>query len=1076
MKKTIGYLFSMKMMALGLIVFLLSIAIATFVEAKYDVQTAKILIYNSFWFGTLLFYLCINLIVNIFRYKMWKREKVAMFSFHLSFIIILIGSGVTRFYSFEGFMPIREGEQENFIYSSDPYLWYKINDGDSQYVHSHHMFLSEVATKDFTYKVNFPQHADPIEISYVNYRKNLIDSLVTNDSIREASLEIVTDGMSSNYVAQGDFLMVGDIPLSFDKKDKLPGISIHKNGPKLELKSAHEITYLPMSQMVEARRSGQEPHDSLYVKIPAGETVPFQVKTLYIVNGKQFVFKELHAHTKQLQIKSKNKKEGENVLTVKVKDGEDELLVDLIGGKGVIPNHHVFEFKGLVYEMEYGPKKIELPFYIGCKDFRLERYPGSTAPASFESDLVINDEANGVLRDQTVFMNRVMDYNGYRFFQSSYNPDEKGTILSVNHDWWGTNITYVGYLLMSIGMVLSLFARNGRLNELGRLLKEVYKKKKNLINVLILSISVSGISIGQEADHHDHDGHDHSGHNHAQAKSALPDFVDEHYFVSEEHADKLASLLVQDYQGRIVPMHTVANQILNKIYRSNKYEENGVKYNAVQTVMSMHMYNRYWMYQPVIYVSSKGGWRDKLGLEGSYASFADLTNDKGDFIYLEEYGEAHRMLESKRGEEEKQLLKLVDKYQVFMGVIEWSYMKIIPKKTSENNDWLIPLDRTALEQDSLSWSKYIGYFSAVDQAGRTDTYAKSDLTLDEIKKHQRAVSSKIVPSVKTVKDEIAYNKMHIFKSSYQAYVSIGFMLLIVFFVKIFTPATEKSEKVYRWIGRILGSFLIVIFLYHGYGLYLRAMITGYAPWSNGYEALVFIAWVVILIGLILSRKNMIILAAAAILASLIIIVTEMNLLDPEITPMVPVLKSFWLKIHVAIITGSYAPLGIGCMLALLNLILYIFRTPKNGKIVTLNINELTYVIEITLTIGLFMLTIGTFLGGVWANESWGRYWGWDPKETWALVSVLVYAVILHLRYIPAFKSKFIFNVVSFWGYTSILFTFFGVNFVLTGLHSYAQGDEMAALPANIWIIGLVFAILTLIAGYRNRAYKKHLKN
>ena len=224
-------------------------------------------------------------------------------------------------------------------------------------------------------------------------------------------------------------------------------------------------------------------------------------------------------------------------------------------------------------------------------------------------------------------------------------------------------------------------------------------------------------------------------------------------------------------------------------------------------------------------------------------------------------------------------------------------------------------------------------------------------------------------------------------------------------------------------------------------------------------------------GFIFSRKNVVVVAGTAILASLMIFVTELNLLDPEITPLQPVLKSYWLMIHVAVITGSYGFLGLACILGLLNLILYVFRTPKNGKFITANISELTYVSEMTMTIGVFMLTIGTFLGGIWANESWGRYWGWDPKETWALVSVLVYATILHLRFIPGLKSKFVFNLVSFWGYSAILFTFFGVNFILVGLHSYAQGDGLGDFPSWISYTIIVFIAFSVLAYWRNKTYK-----
>jgi cytochrome c-type biogenesis protein CcsB len=202
----------------------------------------------------------------------------------------------------------------------------------------------------------------------------------------------------------------------------------------------------------------------------------------------------------------------------------------------------------------------------------------------------------------------------------------------------------------------------------------------------------------------------------------------------------------------------------------------------------------------------------------------------------------------------------------------------------------------------------------------------------------------------------------------------------------------------------------------------------------------------------------------------------MNLMDPEITPLVPVLKSYWLMIHVAIITGSYGFLGLACILGLINLKLYLLQSEKSATLVKLNIQEITYIAEMTMTVGLYMLTIGTFLGGVWANESWGRYWGWDPKETWALVSVLVYAVILHFRMIPGLQGRFLFNALAFWGYSAILFTFFGVNFMLVGLHSYAQGEGLGQFPT--WLIYLIiaFVLLTTLAFLRNKSIEKKQKD
>jgi cytochrome c-type biogenesis protein CcsB len=1064
--------FSMRMMAAGMIVFLVAIAAATFFESAYDIQTAKIIIYNALWFELLLVFLGLNLIANIFRYNMLRREKIATLMFHLSFIIILIGAGVTRYISFEGLMMIREGEKSNFIYSSDPHIWFRVNDGKVQYSYSEKLFMSEITDNDFSIDVDFPKHATPIKIEYVNFQKKMIDSLVINDSIQGLALEIITDGMKSNFLTKGGFMLSGDVAISFEKKDAMPGIELIQKGSKIMVRSEQPMRYLPMSQMQAARQSGKEIADSLYVVIPADTLVPFQTTTLYQVGGQQIVFKKIINHAKKMLISSGKKKEGSDYLTVRVTDGKESKIIQLEGGMGAIPEHEVFSLGGLIYEMEYGSAKIDVPFYIACKDFQLDRYPGTEAPSSFASEVSIIDEKNKYTRNQRIFMNNVMDYGGFRFFQSSYDPDEKGTRLSVNHDWWGTNITYFGYLLMSIGMVLSLFAPVGRFRELNEKLRKSREKREQLMKIFILvfTLGISGFGQAQES----HEGHDHAAHSNSDhtQQTATPPQKGKPVFgiMSKEHSDEIASLLVQDFEGRIVPMHTLGVTLLRKIHRADKFKE----YNAVQTVVSMHMYPDYWYDQKIVYVSSN--LKESFGITENYASIGDLLNEKNEFKLAREHELAHQKLESKRNEFDKNLIKLVDRYQVIQSFTAWSYMRLIPLKNDSTNTWYNPIDERVYQSDSVAFYTTLNYFKELFIAANSNDYTKSNEALVQLKKMQREVAAAIVPSETAVGVEISYNKMSIFKNSYRMYLFLGLILLVIFFVKIFVKPSPFVLKVFSITSKIFTALMIVAFVYHGIGLGFRWFISGHAPWSNGYEAVIFIAWVTMIAGFAFARKNPVILAGTAILAALMIFVTEMNLLDPEVTPLQPVLKSYWLMIHVAIITGSYGFLGLGAILGLLNLNLFIFRNKKNGKLVTMNINELTYVSEMTITVGLFMLTIGTFLGGIWANESWGRYWGWDPKETWALVSVLVYAVILHVRYIPALQSKFLFNTLSLWGYSAILFTFFGVNFYLVGLHSYAQGDGLGSIPPGIIVAVIVFIMLTLLASDRNKLYLNTYKS
>lgn len=1057
----------MRAMAMGLFIFLSAIAIATFIESYENTQAAKLWIYNAKWFEVLLAFLCVNLVANIFRYEMWKREKIAVFLFHISFIVIIIGAWITRYISYEGMMMIREGAASNIVYSSDPYLWVNVNDGkEYQLTDDKKVFLAEsypFNSADMT--LELPKHA-PVSIEYVDFKSKQIDTIEINPKYKTSALVIVTDGMKPNYVINNEIFSVNGVPLAFSE-NIVNGVNVYRKNDTLRIKPNMPLQYIPMKEMQKIRQSGMAPPDSAFVHVAPGEEAVFATTTLYMIAGQQFVFKQEIPNVGK-KLRSSGKRDvGSDYLTVKVTDGSHSKIVQLEGGQKMVGEPVFFEMNGLNYHLEYGMKRIEIPFYMKCNDFILDRYPGSDMPSSYASDLQVLDTANNEFGTKRVFMNHVLDYGGYRFFQSSYDPDEKGTILSVNHDFWGTNITYLGYLMMFIGMVFSLFAPASRFRELIGILKK--SSAKSVIAILFTLLSAAAFSQGAvthvdtvEQDEHEHT-HEHT-HQHEQAMPAAP-VKPVVYFISEDQSDELATLLVQDNRGRIIPMHTMCDQLLSKLYRSNKYEGR----NAVQTVISMHMYPDYWLDQKVILVPS--ALFDKYNLT-KYVSFRELTDETGNFKWINDYNAALQKPEGQQSEAQKKLIKLGEKYQVLLGVINWNYMKIIPMKGDKANRWFMPFNQELMMRDSVSSRVALTYISSLNDAAKSNNdFSKSTKLLNDLKKMQRSIApASILPSESHVKMEVSYNKMGIFKNSGNSYILFSLILLIIFFIRVFFNPSEKSDRRYSIIGKVIFTLMAIIFLYHGAGLVMRSMISGHAPWSDGYEAMVFIAWVIVLAGFIFSRVSIVILAAAALLAWFFIFVSQLNLLDPEITPLQPVLKSYWLMIHVAIITSSYGFLGLGFIISFVNIILYLTRSVKNGKEVTKNITVLTAVSEMTITIGLFMLTIGTFLGGIWANESWGRYWGWDPKETWALVSVLVYAIILHFRYIPGLKGKFAFNVASLWGYSAILFTFFGVNFILVGLHSYANGDGSVNLPWYLWVTILAFLVLTVVAGLRNKKY------
>ena len=296
--KFISGFFSLRSASLALIIFLVVIGFATFMESIHGIQTAKLLIYNAWWFELLLIYLCFNLISNIFKHRMFQREKIALLTFHISFIIIIIGAGITRFYSFDGLMLIPEGKTSDFIFTSDPHLLISVQNretGESKtFVEQHYMSI--IANNNFEHNYDFS--GKDITISYLDFQSKMIDSFIINSQFKEEALELVTDGMKSNFLCENDIFMLGEIPLSFEKELATPGIETRKFGDSIQVKTLLPLRYLAMSEMQKARQSGQSPSDSMFTEIPLNKWVNFKTTTLYQVGDKQFVFKRKIKHAK----------------------------------------------------------------------------------------------------------------------------------------------------------------------------------------------------------------------------------------------------------------------------------------------------------------------------------------------------------------------------------------------------------------------------------------------------------------------------------------------------------------------------------------------------------------------------------------------------------------------------------------------------------------------------------------------------------------------------------------------------------------------------------------------------------
>jgi cytochrome c-type biogenesis protein CcsB len=381
-------------------------------------------------------------------------------------------------------------------------------------------------------------------------------------------------------------------------------------------------------------------------------------------------------------------------------------------------------------------------------------------------------------------------------------------------------------------------------------------------------------------------------------------------------------------------------------------------------------------------------------------------------------------------------------------------LKVVPLEGDPNNTWVSVYPHG--DQRSVVADRLFPTYKAAIMEGLADgDFSKATSIVVELKKYQNAQNPDLLPSESQRTLEIWLNELKIFNRLALVYSLLGMAFLTTLFLQIFKPT-----KGFIRLHSILLLLMIVAFLFHTMGLGFRWYVSGRAPWSNGYESMIYIAWTATLAGLLFSRKASGALAATNVLSGVVLLIAMLSYLNPEITPLVPVLRSYWLTIHVSLEAGSYGFLMLGALIGVIDLVLMIFLTKENQSRIKDVVREMTKLSEMTLIGGLFMLSVGTYLGGVWANESWGRYWGWDAKETWALVSILVYAFILHMRFVPKLAGLYTFNFATLFGLASIIMTYYGVNYYLSGLHSYAAGDPV---PVPAWVYWSIASLL-LISG------------
>lgn len=635
----------------------------------------------------------------------------------------------------------------------------------------------------------------------------------------------------------------------------------------------------------------------------------------------------------------------------------------------------------------------QLPFSITLNQFEIIYYKGTLAPMDFISHISVADKDCHRQIQGKVSMNHIFSYQHYRFYQSGYSEDNEGSVFSVSHDPYGIGITYAGYTLLLLSTVFFFFSPQSRFRQL---LKSPLLHRSLTVILLLFAFSLNS--------------------NFLKANSPSPKVL------PREVAEHFGDLYIL-YNNRICPLRTFARDFTIKLYGSSSYK--GLTPEEVLT--GWLFYYDSWKNEPIIRIKSNEA-RKLLEIEGNYARLKDYISTINEYKLekMMNHIRSGEQVTDKRGIEEAD-----EKFNIINLVCTGAMMKIFPCRNiaGKTLEWYSQSDQLPQDMDNDKWVFIRKSMSYVNEMIVMKKYNDACLLLEKIKKYQQKECDGLLPADNKFKAEKIYNQFDYSKSVAMACICIG---LICFIYYCHCMASQKRTS--RKAIIILNILLWIVFTYLSAAICLRGYVSNHLPLSNGFETMQFMAWCTLLLTFLLQRKFAMLLPFGFLLCGLTLMVSMLGESNPQITQLMPVLQSPLLSIHVVVIMIAYSLLAFIMLNGVTAVILH--QSQKECKE---QIERLQIISQIILYPAIFLLAIGIFIGAVWANVSWGRYWGWDPKEVWALITMLVYALALHPRSLPWFHRTMFFHVFCITAFITVLITYFGVNFLLGGMHSYANG-------------------------------------
>ena len=650
----------------------------------------------------------------------------------------------------------------------------------------------------------------------------------------------------------------------------------------------------------------------------------------------------------------------------------------------------------MAQDEEQGMQEEKLPFSLCLQKFEAKMHDGTNAVADYSSKFTVidgDDKSEG-----EVSMNNIYSHRSYRLYQSSYDEDGKGSVLAINADPYGIPVTYTGYALLFISLVWMLFDPKGGYR---KLLKSPLLKKGALMTALILSM-------GNIQTLH--------------AESATGNL--QNAVLPKETAEKFGELHIL-YNDRICPVQTFALDFCKKIYGARSY----LGLTAEQVLSGWVFYGNTWANEPFIKIKS-GEMKTAMNLP-DYASLNTFFNrEMGGYTigqYVQEYY---------NGQQDKfhqQAADIDGKIQIIMELREGISLKVLPYTFTKNvkatknhsfikagtTTWFSPVDKLpqAVEHQHALYIKNV--FSLLNGDVKAGNTRRVNEFFVKMKKYQEVSSGNSLPTATQYKAERINNAFPFATILFMANLTLGFIAL---FYTIYRMTKKREIKA---LNIALPILLGVSFFALTFGLALRWIISGNIPMSNGYESMLTVAWFVMLISILMQLRIRIVMVFGFLISGFFLLVSHINQIDPAIGQMMPVLNSPLLSIHVSIIMMSYALLSLTFICGIMGICLR-----SHGE-------ELQALSRIFLYPALTTMGYGIFIGAIWANVSWGNYWSWDSKETWALITFMIYAVVVHTQSLPVFRKPLVYHIYITLAFMSIAMTYFGVNYFLTGMHSYA---------------------------------------